>query len=476
MTAAADDPRRRLPPMDELLRRDRVRGWIQRWGRAPVRSALRATLDEERDRLTEGGSDGAGAKAYGLSCLERLLDAAARRLEASARPSLRRVLNGTGVVLHTNLGRAPLAESAREAVFAASLGYTNLEFDLESGARGRRVEGCRELLRTLTRAEDALVVNNNAAAVSLAVNEFASGRDVLIARGELVEIGGSFRIPEVVERSGARLRGVGTTNRTRLSDFRDAVGKRAGLLVKVHPSNYRVEGFTGEVSLEELVGLGRELEVPVLHDLGSGLLDPETLPGFPFEPVPSGSIAAGADLVTWSGDKLLGGPQAGLVVGSSSAVSRMRNNPLARAFRVGKMTLAALEATLLLHRDPEVAASRVPAARALREEAESVEQRARSAAAGVERIGDVDIEVRAMRSMVGGGAFPTLEIPSWGWAARGADAEAIHRACRGGSPTLVGRIEDATFLVDVRTLLPGEEQRAMAVLRAAAGEVGTVTT
>lgn len=462
--------------MDELLRRERVRGWIEHRGRAPVKSALRATLAEERSRLARVGPEGAAASASGPSDLERLLDATARRLEAAARPSLRRVLNGTGVVLHTNLGRAPLAESAREAASGASRGYTNLEFDLASGERGGRGEGCRELLRTLTRAEDALVVNNNAAAVSLAVNEFASGRDVLIARGELVEIGGSFRIPEVVERSGARLRGVGTTNRTRLSDFRNAAGERAGLLLKVHPSNYRVEGFTGEVSLEELTGLGRELGVPVLHDLGSGLLDPETLPSFPLEPVPFNSIEAGADLVTWSGDKLLGGPQAGIVVGTSEAVSRVRNNPLARAFRVGKMTLASLEATLRLHRDPEVAASRVPATRALREEAESVERRARSAAAGVERIGDVGIEVRPMHSMVGGGAFPTLEIPSWGWAVGGADAEAVHRACRSGSPPLVGRIEDATFLVDVRTLLPGEEQPAMTVLRAAAREVGTTIT
>jgi L-seryl-tRNA(Ser) seleniumtransferase len=462
--------------MDELLRRDRVRGWIEHWGRAPVKSALRATLAEERSRLAEVGPAGAAASASEPPDPERLLDATARRLEASARPSLRRVLNGTGVVLHTNLGRAPLAASAREAAAAASRGYTNLEYDLESGERGGRGEGCRELLRTLTRAEDALVVNNNAAAVSLAVNEFATDRDVLVARGELVEIGGSFRIPEVVERSGARLRGVGTTNRTRLSDFRNAAGERAGLLMKVHPSNYRVEGFTGAVSLEELAGLGRELGVPVLHDLGSGLLDPQTLPRFPYEPVPSGSIEAGADLVTWSGDKLLGGPQAGIVVGTSAAVSRMRNNPLARAFRVGKMTLASLEATLRLHRDPEVAASRVPTTRALREEAESVERRARSAAAGVEEMDDVGIEVRAMRSMVGGGAFPTLEIPSWGWAVRGADAEAIHRACRRGSPPLVGRVEDATFLVDVRTLLPGEEQRAMAALRTAAREVGKVIT
>lgn len=462
--------------MDELLGRKRVRGWIERWGRAPVRSALRATLAEERGRLAEVGPDGAAATASEPPDTERLLDATAHRLEASARPSLRRVLNGTGVVLHTNLGRAPLAESAREAVTGASRDYTNLEYDLEAGERGGRGEECRDLICELTGAEDALVVNNNAAAVSLAVNEFASGRDVLVARGELVEIGGSFRIPEVVERSGARLRGVGTTNRTRLSDFRNAAGESAGLLMKVHPSNYRVEGFTGAVTLEELAGLGRELDVPVLHDLGSGLLDPETLPSFPSEPVPSGSLEAGADIVTWSGDKLLGGPQAGIVVGSSSAVSRMRNNPLARAFRVGKMTLAALEATLRLHRDPEVAASRIPATRALREEAESVEQRARSAAAGVEELDDVGIEVRAMRSMVGGGAYPTLELPSWGWAVRGADAEAIHRACRGGSPPLVGRIVDGTYLVDVRTLLPGEEERAMAVLRTAAREVGEMIT
>lgn len=457
------DPRRGLPPLDGLLARDRVRGWIERWGREPVKEALRATLDEERDRLAAEQGSASGES----SSQEALLEAAARRLEASERPSPGRVLNGTGVVLHTNLGRAPLAATALEAVEEASRGYSDLEYDLETGDRGGRGGRCRDHLRAATGAEDALVVNNNAAAVSLAVNEFAAGREVLVARGELVEIGGSFRIPEVVERSGGMLRGVGTTNRTRLSDFRRAADGNVGLLLKVHPSNYRVEGYTGDVALEELVALGRELELPVVHDLGSGLLDPVTLPGYPAEPVPSASVRAGADLVTWSGDKLLGGPQAGIVVGTAEAVQRLRDSPLARAFRVGKMTLAALEATLRLHRDAEVAGSRIPAVRALREDAAAVKRRARAELDGGDRTAGIRVQVQAMHSMVGGGAFPTLEIPSWGWGVGGLDAEAVRRRCRAERPPLIGRVADGAFLVDVRTLLPGEEPEAMATLRTA---------
>lgn len=455
------DPRRDLPSVDRLLESDRAAAWSQRWGRAPVKEALRAALAAARRRVDAGETEevpDAGA----------LLEEAGARLRRSARSSLRPVLNGTGVVLHTNLGRAPLAVEALEAVAEIGKGYSNLEFDLASGERGSRYGHCADLLCEVTGAPAALVVNNNAAAVSLAVNELARGKEVVVSRGEMVEIGGSFRIPDVVRRSGGILRGVGTTNRTRLSDYREAVGAETGMILKVHPSNYEVHGFTARAELSELVELGRETDVPVAHDLGSGLLAPGVLEGFPPEPSPSRSVEAGADLVTWSGDKLLGGPQAGVLLGSEAMIARLRTNPLLRAFRVDKMTLVALETTLRLHRDPELSARRVPALRALTERAGEVEGRARKALEAARERGDVPdasaLEVRPMHAVVGGGAYPGFRLESAGWSVAGVDAEALDAACRASDPPLVGRIRQGEYRVDVRTLLPGQEGVALRVL------------
>lgn len=458
------DPRRELPAVDRLLGDRRVAAWSDRWGERHVKRALRATLASYRERLGAGELEDAPSP-------ESILADASERLRVSSRPSLRPVLNGTGVVLHTNLGRAPLPPEALEAMDRIGRGYSNLEFDLEVGGRGSRHVHCVDLLRELTGGADALVVNNNAAAVALAVNELARGREVLVSRGEMVEIGGSFRIPEVVERSGARLRGVGTTNRTRLEDYRDAIGEETGAILRVHPSNYAVRGFAERVALESLVALGREHAVPVVHDLGSGLLTPEPLEGFPAEPTPSGSLEAGSDLVTWSGDKLLGGPQAGVVAGTETLVSRLRRNPLLRAFRVDKTTLAALEATLRLYRDPETAASRIPALARLTESAESVRDRADRALAAAGLAEDAGVTVERLDSMVGGGAYPEHRIPSAGWVVEGVAADEVDARCREGDPPLVGRISDGAFRVDVRTLAPGEEETAARTLAAAVADV-----
>ncbi len=440
------DPRRRLPSMDALLGEPEVAPWIDRYGRETVKDSLRRALDRARadadpDSERRGPAD--------------LLRAAERDLEARSRPSLRRVLNGTGVVLHTNLGRAPLADMAGRAQ-AEAAGYGNVELSLATGRRGSRYDHCSEVIRELTGAGAAIIANNNAAAVALVVNELARGREVLVSRGELVEIGGTFRIPDVVGRSGGRLREVGTTNRTRVSDYAAAIDESTGLILRVHPSNYRVEGFSARPRLAALVSLARERGIPVAHDLGSGLLDAGLLPGFPEGPTARGSLAAGVDLATWSGDKLLGGPQAGIIAGDAALIARLRRNPLLRAFRVDKTTLAALEATLMLYRDPDLAVRCVPALRMLREPAEAVEARAAAARPEPPPRSGARVDVIRTEAMVGGGAFPGFAIPSAGWAVTGIDVKRLAAECRGGPVPLIGRIERAAFIVDVRAL-PGEE-------------------
>ena len=449
--------------MDRLLEAAADRGWVERWGRAAVKRTLEAALGELRELLA--GAAGSGAEGE-ESPENRVLELARMRLQGAARPSLRTVLNGTGVVLHTNLGRAPLAAEAAAAVEELSRGYSNLEMELDSGERGSRQAHCRALLDELTGSEASLVVNNNAAAVSLAVHALAGSGEVLVSRGELVEIGGSFRIPEVIGGIGAPLREVGTTNRTRASDYGEALGPETGAILKVHPSNYRVEGFTESVALEELVALGRKHGVPVIHDLGSGLLRPELLEGFPPEPGPAASVEAGADVVTWSGDKLLGGPQAGIVNGRAGAVERMERDPLHRAFRVDKMTLAALEATLRIYRDRSDAESRLPALRMLLEPLAEVRARAESAPRPA-LPGEVELELVECESVVGGGAYPEHRIPSVAWELRGADGQSVARACRTGDPPLIGTVREGRFRADFRTIRPGQEAQVSSVLEAA---------
>jgi L-seryl-tRNA(Ser) seleniumtransferase len=454
------DARRLLPGVDVLLASAPFQGLLERNPRARVVDAAREVLARIRVQLAVGG-DGLGPGGHRV-IPQDFQDYAARveaLLDRWNLPSLRPAINATGVVLHTNLGRAPLSDAARGAMARAGQGYSNLEFDLESGERGSRYVHCVQLLREITGAEDALVVNNNAAAVVLALNTLALGREVLVSRGELVEIGGGFRIPDMLSRSGAVLREVGTTNRTRLEDYARAVeGGRASAILKVHRSNFRITGFTEEASLGELAALAREKGIHLVHDLGSGLLaEPEAL-GLPPEPRAPESLEAGVHAVAISGDKLLGGPQAGIILGEGSVVGAMRKNPLCRAFRVDKVTLAGLEATLKHYLDPEEALREVPALRMLATPLEELEARARAMAEGVEG-GSLEVEVAPGHGVVGGGTYPGVDLPSWTLRVRvdGVRARDLALALRMWAPPVVARVADDDVVLDLRTVDPRED-------------------
>ena len=460
---SASDPRREIPGVDRLLDTEPFRELEARYGRPRLVPFLRERVEAVRARLERGepveGVDDPAAYA-------RAVEEAVAAEEAG---SLRPVINATGVVLHTNLGRAPLAPEALEAMERVGRGYSNLEYDLGAGARGSRYDRCVALLTALTGAEDALLVNNNAAALVLALNTLARGRPVVVSRGELVEIGGGFRVPEVLERAGAVLREVGSTNRTRPADYREAMEGAAALL-KVHRSNFRMSGFTEETSLAQLAALGREHGVPVIHDLGSGLLVDPALLHLPAEPRPATSVDAGAHVVAFSGDKLLGGPQAGILVGRREAIAACRANPLCRALRVDKTTVAGLEATLRLYRDPAEAVRRIPALRMLATEPEELEARARRLASELEGRG---IEARATHapdgSAVGGGTYPGVTLPTWHLRLEVASPDGLLGRLREGEPPVVARVEDDAVLLDLRTVDPGDEDALVRRLEEAAG-------
>ncbi|MFM7321700.1 MAG: L-seryl-tRNA(Sec) selenium transferase [Armatimonadota bacterium] len=379
-------------------------------------------------------------------------------------PSLRPAINATGVVLHTNLGRATLAPEAAEAVRRVASGHCTLEVDLETGGRGSRRDHVQGLLRELTGAEAAIVVNNNAAATHLAVAAMAHGREVLLSRGEMVEIGGQFRLPDVVRAAGAVLVEVGATNRTRIADYADVIGPETGMLLRCHTSNYRIVGFHQAATIEELTDLGRDRGVLVGDDLGSGALHDLAPLGIVDEPTVGRSVAAGADLVWFSGDKLLGGPQCGIVVGTRASIDRLARHPLARAARPCKLTLAALEATLRLHRDTNPFET-IPVLRRLAEPANSVRQRAERIAADLE--GSAEVSVVPTESATGGGAVPGGTLPSWGVALSGGDTVALARRLRSGAPSVHGRIEQDRLLLDMRTVDPGEEELLSEAVRRA---------
>jgi len=456
------DPRRSLPGVDRLLATPSFERLLDGYPRGRVLDATRDVLEGFR----------AGLGRAGGAVFPPESEIYAQRVEAllmeKSRPSLRSVINATGVVLHTNLGRAPLSRATREAMARAGEGYSNLEFDLDAGERGSRYVHCVELLREITGAPTALVVNNNAAAVVLALNTLAQGKEVLVSRGELVEIGGGFRIPDMLSRSGGILREVGTTNRTRLADYREAAEDgNAAAILKVHRSNFRITGFTEEASLEELGGLAEEKGLFLLHDLGSGLLaSPESL-GLPSEPMAHESLPLGTHVVTISGDKLLGGPQAGIVLGNEEIIARMRENPLTRAFRVDKVTLAGLEATLRHYLDPEEALREIPALRMLALSSEELEGRSRSLAEAFRGVG-VGVEVTEGKGVVGGGTYPGVGLPGWKLRVRvlGLSAQALARQLREGDPPVVGRIEDDELVLDLRTVEADEEDSLLQALRA----------
>jgi L-seryl-tRNA(Ser) seleniumtransferase len=438
------DPRRGLPSVSALIESDALRPLLGRAPRALVVGAVRAVIDAAR-RAPESAPRGE----------QEWADAIGHELEHAERPSLRPVLNATGVVLHTNLGRAPLADPALVAIHRVAAGYSNLEYDTERGERGSRYSHCVALLRELTGAEDAIVVNNCAAALVLALNTLADGRAALISRGELVEIGGSFRIPDIMAKSGARLVEVGTTNRTHADDYRRAIGAVCAAVVKVHRSNFTVEGFVAEVSADDLAAIAREHELPLIHDLGSGLLVSLADYGLTGEPTARDAVRSGATLITMSADKLLGGPQAGLILGEARAIAAIRANPLVRSYRVDKLTLAALEATLALYREPRRALHEIPVLAMLTMPRDAVRARAARLCDLLGSSG-VPVSVVDTDASVGGGAFPTARIPSAA-VALGGPAERIERELRAGEPPVIARVADDRVLLDLRTVPPTDD-------------------
>lgn len=458
------DPRRRIPAVEALLESASFGSLLDEYGRTPVVEALRAVQEQVRRRLSE---EGASDEPLPVESGEWHATRVQEHLTRRARRSLRGVINATGVVLHTNLGRAPLAESAREAMLEAA-GYASLEYDLAAGGRGSRHDHCVGVLQGLTGAEDALVVNNNAAAVVLALNTLGDGRSALISRGELVEIGGSFRVPEIMAQSGVRMREVGATNRTHLRDFQEGLSDEVALVLKVHRSNFRLEGFTAEVDAPELADLARSAGIPLVHDLGSGALLDLAVLGLPPETTAGQALAEGADVVTLSGDKLLGGPQAGILLGRHDLLERMRRNPLYRALRCDKLTLAALEATLALYRDDR-ALREIPVLRMLGAPATELRDRADSLTRRLQEAG-VDAQAVAAVAAVGGGACPGVELPGTAVAITfGGGAEELSRRLRLGAPPVVGRIREGRLLLDPRTVAPAHEDALVGAVTAAVG-------
>jgi len=452
---------RALPSVEECLRAAEQESEWKDLRRGYITLVVRRALDEVRQAIARGDTSLGGAR-------EAIVDDVMRRSRtaiAADQPQLRGVINATGVIIHTNLGRALLPEAAIDAVEEAARSSMNLEYDLESGSRGDRDSLVEEELCALTGAEAATVVNNNAAAVLLALNSLAEGREVIVSRGELIEIGGSFRLPDVMLKSAARLREVGTTNRTHPDDYARAIGPDTALLMKVHPSNYRVVGFSTAVELHELVEIGRAHQIDVMEDLGSGALVDLATYGLPREPVVADRIAAGAGIVTFSGDKLLGGPQAGLIVGRRELIDKLKKNPLKRALRCGKLTLAALSATLRLYlRSVDIGES-IPTLRLMRRtvgELEAIAGRARAIL--LERLGgEFQIEIVESTSQFGSGALPTEELVTRALRLTHPrlSADAIARHFRQARPPVIGRIKDDAFQLDLRTV---EDSAAFSVL------------
>jgi L-seryl-tRNA(Ser) seleniumtransferase len=445
---------RSIPSIEQLRQRDAMRALEARHGRGPLVDALRAEAAALRARASAGAEPAdAGAEIEA---------AVAARLALDSRPSLRRVINATGVIVHTNLGRAPLAETAAARAAALGAGYTNLEYDLDAGGRGRRDTHAERLICRLTGAEAAVVVNNNAAATMLVLAALGAGREVIISRGELVEIGGGFRVPDVLAQSGAILREVGTTNRTRVADYGAAIGDRTALILRVHPSNFRIEGFTERPTVAELVALGRRFDVPVVEDLGSGYLGGE-LPALADEPAAPSSIAAGAGAVMFSGDKLLGGPQAGIIAGTAPLLAAIRRHPMMRALRVDKLTYAALEATLEEHASGR-ATRTIPVWRMITMPVDEVERRAQAlvAALGAGRVIDG-------ASTIGGGSAPGSALPTRLVAIESTSPSivAIEARLRAAATPVIARIDDNRLLLDLRTVAPGDDHELAVHLKAA---------
>jgi L-seryl-tRNA(Ser) seleniumtransferase len=454
---------RQIPKVDSILE---SAGWTSLVSACPepiAKDVLREYLDSLRIDIREG-------RAAAVPSVDEIVTAVGVRAAALIEPGLKRVINATGVIIHTNLGRSLLARRAVNAIMRVATGYCNLEYDIEKGERGSRYDHCRSVLKRLTGAEDALVVNNNAGAVFLILNTLAEGKEVIISRGELIEIGGSFRIPDVMRKSGALLREVGTTNRTYIEDFERAISDNTGLIMKAHTSNYRIRGFAHEASSEELVALGKRYNIPTYYDTGSGLFYNFEGLGASGEPLIPQELKKGFDVVSFSGDKLLGAPQAGIVIGERGCLEAMKKNPMTRALRPDKFTLAGLEATLLLCLDADSAASGIPTIRMILEEKEAVSKRAKRIASQLrKKCPDAGVSIIDVDSEVGGGSFPDMVIPSVGVALepRTMTIAALEAKLRLLPLPVIARIERERLILDVRTVLAEDEGDLVAAVAAA---------
>ncbi|MCF6096624.1 L-seryl-tRNA(Sec) selenium transferase [Thermovorax subterraneus] len=444
----------KLPKVSELMEEDSIKLLEQQYGRQPVLRAVREGIEEVRhliERSLEMGFEIQADEEYlKREALERTVKLASRY----GSYSLKKVINATGVVLHTNLGRAPLPEEALRNIVDVARGYSNLEFDLEEGKRGERYDHVRGLLCDITGAEDAVVVNNNAGAVLLSLSALASGKEVVISRGQLVEIGGSFRVPDVMTQSGATLVEVGTTNKTRIADYERAINDNTALLLKVHTSNFKFVGFWSEVKIEELKSLGLKYGIPVMEDLGSGVLVDLAKFGLPHEPTVQSSVKAGADIVTFSGDKLLGGPQAGIILGKKEYIEKIKRHPLTRALRIDKLTLSALEAVLKIYRNEDY--DKIPVLKMLLKSPEDMEKNAKKLAEYLKKVvrDKGTVEIFDDTSAVGGGSLPGVELPTKVVAVtiRTLSPDDLAKRLRSGRIPIIGRIKKDKFLLDIRTL------------------------
>ncbi len=454
-----DDLYKQIPPLDEILESEEFESLNDEFGRSLVKSELRAYFDSLRTGIREETVNEEDLKDR----FSRLAETVKNRVEERLVPSLREVINATGIIVHTNLGRAPLKSGITGRITDVISGYSNLEYDLAEGKRGYRGIHYRELLCRLTGAEDACVTNNNAAAVLLTLNTFARDKQVIVSRGEMIEIGGSFRIPEVIRKSGCILKEVGTTNKTKPSDYVDAISEKTGAILKVHPSNYTIEGFTREATGKEIAQIGEEYNIPVVYDLGSGnLID---LPNIK-EPSVSEKLKLGLDVVSFSGDKLLGGPQAGIIVGKTEHLDKIKKNPLSRALRVGKFTIAALYETLtdFLREDVE----NIPALSMIFESKEKIKKRSKQLAARAEKIlPNFNLNIQEGNSRIGGGAAPGIDIPTFVITLSHPEksSEDINGKLRKSDPPVISRIKENKVLIDLRTVFPRQEDAVIDALK-----------
>ncbi|SHM61549.1 L-seryl-tRNA(Sec) selenium transferase [Caldanaerovirga acetigignens] len=445
---------KKLPKVSELMEEDSIKVLEQHYGRQLVLSAVRQGIEEVRRLIEKALENGLEIQADEEDLKREALERTVKLASRYGSYSLRKVINATGVVLHTNLGRAPLPEEALKNIVDVARGYSNLEYDLEEGKRGERYDHVRGVLCDITGAEDAIVVNNNAGAVLLSLSALASGKEVVISRGQLVEIGGSFRVPDVMAQSGATLVEVGTTNKTRIADYERAINDNTALLLKVHTSNFKFVGFWSEVKIEDLKSLGLKYGIPVMEDLGSGVLVDLAKFGLPHEPTVQNSIKAGADIVTFSGDKLLGGPQAGIILGKKEYIEEIKRHPLTRALRIDKLTLSALEAVLKIYRNEDY--DKIPVFKMLLKSPEEMEKNAKKLAEYLKKVvrDKGTIEIFDDTSAVGGGSLPGVELPTKVVAVtfRTLSPDDLAKRLRSGRIPVIGRIKKDKFLLDVRTL------------------------